>query len=65
VLLISLNVNYFLYGIPSNFQISVNYFSGRQTRDDRSQEEQGHYKQKFDFQTEKSVCHDRHIYFLA
>jgi hypothetical protein len=33
------------------------FFSGRQTRDDRSQEEQGHYKQKFDFQTEKSVCH--------
>ncbi|XP_052301208.1 uncharacterized protein LOC7454436 isoform X5 [Populus trichocarpa] len=27
----------------------------RQTRDDRSQEEQGHYKQKFDFQTEKSA----------
>ncbi|KAG6756607.1 hypothetical protein POTOM_040042 [Populus tomentosa] len=29
--------------------------NGRQTRDDRSQEEQGHYKQKFDFQTEKSA----------
>ncbi|XP_034912817.1 uncharacterized protein [Populus alba] len=41
--------------IPKREASSGDSVNGRQTRDDRSQEEQGHYKQKFDFQTEKSA----------